>query len=195
VVADENNNGVVTLLPNGTVTGSYTVDANQFGGGTLTWTDSSSGAFSFIFYMASPTQAVFQETDNNIVSDGTLSSQTTGPISAAALAGDYVLGWSGVNTGGEEDFVGQVTLTSAGSFSGLMDLNDFATATQVFDVPVSGTLVLNGDGTQANTLTVNAQTSPASTFNFTVYAVNQNTLLLVGVDTDRVFAGTVTRQP
>ena len=30
---------------------------------------------------------------------------------------------------------------------------------------------LNGDGTQANTLTVNAQTSPASAFNFTVYIV------------------------
>jgi hypothetical protein len=171
------------------------VDANQFGGGTLTWTDSNSGTFSFIFYMASPTQAVFQETDNNIVSDGTFSSQTTSPISAATLAGDYVLGWSGVNTGGEEDFVGQVTLTSAGSFSGLMDLNDFATATQAFDVPVSGSLVLTGDGTQANTLTVNAQTSPASAFNFTVYVVNQDTLLLVGVDTDRVVAGTMTRQP
>jgi len=195
VVVDENNNGVVTLLPNGTVTGSYTVDANQFGGGTLTWTDSNSGTFSFILYMASPTQAVFQETDNNIVSDGTFSSQTSSPISAAALAGDYVLACSGVNTGGEEDFVGQVALTSAGSVIGLMDLNDFATAMQVFDVPVSGSLVLNGDGTQANTLTVNAQTSPASAFNFTVYVVNQDTLLLVGVDTDRVVAGTMKRQP
>jgi hypothetical protein len=62
------------------------------------------------------------------------------------------------------------------------------------DVTASG-LVLNGDGTQANTLTVNAQTSPASAFNFTVYVVSQDTLLLVGVDTDRVVAGTMTRQP
>jgi hypothetical protein len=195
VVVDENSNGVVTLLPNGTVTGTYTVDTNQFGGGTLTWTDTKVGTFSFIFYLASPTRAVFQETDSNIVSDGSFSAQTTSPVSAASLAGDYVLAWSGVNTGGEEDFIGQVTLTSTGSFSGHVDFNDFATGTQLFDVPASGSLTLNGDGTQANTLTVNAQTSLASAFNFTVYVVNPNTLLLVGVDTTRVVAGTMTRQP
>ena len=35
VVIDENNNGSITQLPNGAVTGSYTVDNNGFGGGTL----------------------------------------------------------------------------------------------------------------------------------------------------------------
>ena len=95
MVVDENSNGVVTLLPNGTVTGTYTVDTNQFGGGTLTWTDTKAGTFSFIFYLASPTQAVFQETDSNIVSDGSFSAQTTSPVSAASLAGDYVLASSG----------------------------------------------------------------------------------------------------
>ena len=43
VVADENNNGSVALLPNGTLSGTYTVDANQLGGGTITWTDSKAG--------------------------------------------------------------------------------------------------------------------------------------------------------
>ena len=76
-----------------------------------------------------------------------------------------------------------------------MDFNDFATGTQLFDVPASGSLTLSSDGTQANTLTVNAQTSLASAFNFTVYVVNPNALLLVGVDTTRVVAGTMTRQP
>jgi len=170
------------------------VDANQLGGGTLTWTDSKTGTFAFIFYLISPTQAVFQETDSKIISDGSFSSQTTSPISAAALAGDYVFGWSGFSTG-VEDFVGQLTLTSTGSFSGLMDFNEFMTGKQFFDVPVSGSLALNGDGTQANNFTVNAQTTPASTFNFTVYVVNLNTLLLVGVDTNSVIVGTMTRQP
>src|SRR5262249_28143978 len=50
IVLDENDSGSITLLPNGIVTGSYTVDANQFGGGTVTWTDTISGTFSFIFY-------------------------------------------------------------------------------------------------------------------------------------------------
>jgi hypothetical protein len=165
-------------LPNGTITGTYTVDSNQFGGGTLTWTDTKTGTFSFIFYLISPTQGVFQQTDSNIVSDGLFSAETTSPISAAALAGDYVFGWSGVSTA-QEDFVGQLTFTSSGNFSGMMDFNEFATGKQFFDVPVSGRLVLNGDGTQANTFGVNVQATPASTFNFTVYIVDQNRLLLV----------------
>ena len=194
VVIDENNNGGITLLPNGTVTGSYTVDGNQLGGGALTWTDTKSGTFSFIFYMISPTQAVFQETDSNIVSEGTFSAQITTPISAAALAADYAFGWSGVSVDAE-DFVGQFTLTSSGSLTGKIDFNEFAPGKQFFDVPISGNLTLSGDGTQANTFTVNLQTSPAAAFHFTAYVVNQNTALLVGGDSNRVIAGTMTRQP
>src|SRR5256885_6736580 len=130
VIADENNSGGITLLPQGqgAVTGSYAVDADGLGGGVLTWTDPSiTGQFSFIFYLVSPTQAVFQETDSSIVSDGTLSAQTTSPITAASMAGDYAFSWSGVGTSGdEEDFAGQVTLTSSGNFTGLMDSNQFS---------------------------------------------------------------------
>jgi hypothetical protein len=157
------------------------VDGNQLGGGTLTWTDTKSGTFSFIFYLISPTQAVFQETDSSIVSDGTSSTQTTTPISAAALAGDYAFSWRGVSSDAE-DFVGQLTLTSSGSLSGKIDFNEFGTGKQFFDVPVSGNLALSSDGTQANTFTVNLQTTPAATFHFTGYVVNQNTAVLVGVD-------------
>jgi hypothetical protein len=194
VVSDENNNGSLTQLPNGSVTGTYTVDKNGFGGGTLTWTDSNKGTFSFIFYLISSTEAVLQETDSQIISDGTFSAQTTSSISAAALAGDYVFGWSGVSTG-QEDFVGQLTFTSSGSFSGLLDFNEFTSGKQFFDVPISGSLALNGDGTQANTFTVNLQTTPPDAFSFTVYVVDQDTLLLVGVDTNRVIAGMTIRQP
>jgi hypothetical protein len=194
VVADDNNSGIITLLPNGIVTGSYAVDANQFGGGTLTWTDTKSGTFSFIFYLISPTQAVFQETDSKIVSDGTFSAQTTTPISAAALAGDYAFSWSGAGTDAE-DFVGQFSLTSSGNLAGKIDFNEFATGKQFFDVPLSGSITLSGDGTQANTTTFNLQITPADTFQFTAYVVNQNTVFLVGVDTTRVLIGTMTRQP
>jgi hypothetical protein len=176
VVIDENNNGVITLLPNGTLTGSYTVDANQLGGGTLTWTDTSSGTFSFIFYLISPTQAVIQETDSTIISDGTIAGQTTTPISTASLAGGYVFGWGGFGSGAE-DFVGQLTLTSSSSFSGAMDFNEFATGKQFFDVLINGSLTLNGDGATANTFSVSLQTNPADKFNFTAYIVNQSTAL------------------
>jgi hypothetical protein len=194
VVLDENNTGSLTLLPSGNVSGTFTVDANQFGGGTMNWSDTNVGSFSFIFYLISPTQAVFQETDSVIVSDGTLAAQTTTPISTAALAGDYTVDWTGVSSD-EEDFVGQLTLSSSGSLSGSIDLNEFGAGTQFFDVPLSGSLALSGDGTQANTFDANLQASPAATLHFTTYVVNQNTLLLVGVDSDRVIAGTLTRQP
>jgi hypothetical protein len=176
------------------VIGTYTVDNNGFGGGTLTWTDSNKGTFSFIFYLISSTEAVLQETDSQMISDGTFSAQTTSSISAAALAGDYVFSWSGVSTD-QEDFVGQLTFTSSGSFSGLLDFNEFTSGKQFFDVPISGSLALNGDGTQANTFTVNLQTTPPDAFSFTVYVVDQDTLLLVGVDTNRVIAGMTIRQP
>ena len=137
---------------------------------------------------------MLQETDSQIISDGTFSAQTTSSISAAALAGEHVFGWSGGSTD-QEDFVGQLTFTSSGSFSGLLDFNEFTSGKQFFDVPISGSLALNGDGMQANTFTVNLQTTPPDVFSFTVYVVDQDTLLLVGVDTNRVIAGMTTRQP
>ena len=194
IVLDENNSGSITVLPNGTVTGTYTVDANQFGGGTLIWTDTKSGTFSFVFYQISPSQAVFQEIDSKIVNDGTFSAQTTTPISSAALAGDYVFGWNGVGSA-EEDYVGQVTLNSSGSLTGMTDFNEFATGRQFYNVPLNGNLSLGGDGTQANDFTTNLQTNPPATFHFTTYVVNQNMLILVGVDKNRVIAGPLVRQP
>ena len=194
IVLDENNTGSIASLPNGGVSGTFAVDANQFGGGTITWTDTNVGSFSFVFYLISPMQAVFQETDSAIVSDGILMAQTTTPISAAALAGGYTLGWTGVS-GDEKDFVGQFNLTSSGSLSGTIDINEFGASKQFFDVPLNGNLTLRGDGTQANTLDADLHTVPGPILHFTAYVVNQNTLLLVGVDSDRVLAGTLTRQP
>jgi len=194
IVLDENNTGSVTLLPNGGVGGTFTVDANGFGGGTITWTDTNVGSFSFIFYLISPTQAVFQETDSVIVSDGTLIAQTTTPISTAALAGDYVAGWNGMSND-EEDFVGQLTLAFSGSLIGILDFNEFGAGKQYFDVPLSGNFALSGDGTQANIFDANLHSGPVPALHFTPYVVNQNTSLFVGVDSDRVLAGTLTRQP
>jgi hypothetical protein len=196
VFLDENNNGGLTLLPKGTVTGTYTVDANGLGGGTITWNDSTVGAFSFIFYLASPTQAVFQETDNQITSDGTLLGQTNSPITAATLAGKYVYSWSGVSND-EEDFVGQLSVSNAtpGAISGTMDFNEFGPGKQFFNFPIAGTLTLGSNPANNNTFQVQTTPNPPTTFNFTAYVVNTNTFLLVGVDGNRVIVGTAARQP
>jgi len=197
VIADENHNGAVTLLPVGSVTGTYAVDANGFGGGLLQWTDTTAGTFSFIFYLISPTQAVLQETDSGIVSDGLFTAQTATPITTASMAGDYAFVWTGVNSSGDEtDFAGQLTLDSSGGFSGLLDSNRFATttSTQVFDALINGNLTLSGNGLGANTLNV-TEVSPADTFHFTTYIVDQNRIFVVCTDTNRVLSGTLTRQP
>jgi len=182
------------------VTGSYSVDGNQLGGGTLTWTDSKvPGSFSFIFYLISPTQAVFQETDSNITSDGTLLAQTAGPVSPATLAGDFAFVWSGVSSGGEEDFVGQLKLTSASgnNATGIMDFNQFSVASpnQLFNLQFNGPLTITPPGTGPNTLVATTTLSSLTPFTFTVYAVDANNVFLVGVDTSRVLAGSVVRQP
>jgi hypothetical protein len=198
IVLDENNNGAMTPLPSsgGTVMGSYTVDPNHFGGGTATWTDSKSGTFSFIFYLASPTKAVFQETDSNITSDGSLLAQTSGPLTASSIAGNYAFNWNGVSND-EDDFVGQMAVSTSGTsnVAGTMDFNLFGLGKQFFNYPLTGSLTLGSDPTSRNALTVTTTPSPQSTFKFSGYVVDANTTLLVGIDTNRIMAGVNARQP
>ena len=198
IFLDENDSGTVTLLPSqgGTVTGTYTVDANELGGGTATWTDTIVGTFSFIFYLISPTKAVFQETDSIITSDGTLLAQTAGPVSSATLAGDFAFVWSGVSSD-EEDFVGHLKLTSAtgNNATGTMDFNEFGAAEQFFNIQFNGPLTITPPGTGPNTLAVTTTFPSPTTFDFTAYAVDSNNVFLVGVDTNRVIAGSIERQP
>jgi len=205
IFLDENNNGTVTLLPSqgGTVAGTYAVDSNGLGGGTATWTDTKAGTFSFIFYLISPTEAVFQETDTGITSDGTFFAQTAGPITTASLAGDFAFVWSGVTQNGSNidsnDFVGQLKLTSASgnNATGIMDFTGFSSAHQqrFFDIQSSGALNITAPGSGPNTLTLSTTFPSPQTFTFTAYAVDSNTVLLVGVDNNRVIAGSIARQP
>ncbi len=206
IFLDENNNRTVTLLPSqgGTVAGTYTVDANGLGGGVATWTDSKvPGSFDFIFYLISPTEAVFQETDIGITSDGTLLAQAAGPITPASLAGDFASVLSGVTQNGSivdsNDFVGQLKLTSASgnNATGIMDFTEFSPAHQhqFFDIQSSGPLNITSPGTGPNTLTLTTTFPSPQTFNFTAYAVDSNTVFLVGVDNNRVLAGSIARQP
>ncbi len=205
IFLDENNNGTVTLLPSqgGTVAGTYTLDANGLGGGTATWTDTKVGTFIFIFYLISPTEAVFQETDTGITSDGTLLAQTAGPITPASLAGDFASVLSGVTQNGSivdsNDFVGQLKLTSASgnNATGIMDFTEFSPAHQhqFFDIQSSGPLNITSPGTGPNTLTLTTTFPSPQTFNFTAYAVDSNTVFLVGVNNNRVLAGSIARQP
>jgi hypothetical protein len=172
------------------------VDANGLGGGTATWTDTKVGSFSFIFYLISPTDAVFQETDTKITSDGNLLAQTAGPVTPATLAGDFAFSWSGVSSG-EEDFVGQLKLTSdtGNNATGIMDLNEFGAGQPFFNIQFNGPLTISPPGTGPNTLVATTKFPLLTMFNFTAYAVDSNNVFLVGVDNNRVIAGSILRQP
>ena len=158
-------------------------------------TDTTSGTFTFIFYLISPTTSRLSGDGFDDHQRRNVCGADHEPNHHSVARGDYEFGWSGTTTD-EQDYAGQLTLASGtGNITGLVDLNDFATAKQTFDASVTGNLVLAGDGTGANTLTANVGTTPPASLTFTSYVVDLNTVLVVGIDTDRVIAGTLVRQP
>jgi hypothetical protein len=204
---DDNNNGSRTSIGTGTtITNSkFAMDtANPgTGRGTLTFTASGSpnaGTFSFVFYLASGTQGFIQDTSNGVVGDGTMLAQT-GTFSESTLAGNYVFDWSGINLtlGFEEDFAGQYALSSSGTIAGVVDFVELASPSKrnpaFLGIPITGTLTINGDGTGANNYTVTTGNSPSTTLNYHAYLTGSNTILLVGVDSNRTSAGSASVQP
>jgi len=208
VQLDDNNNGAITSITSGTTISSPqfaidTVNAGT-GRGTLTFTASGSpnaGTFTFVFYFSSATQAFIQDTSNGVIGDGTMLAQT-GTFSAASLAGNYVFDWSGINLvlGFEEDFAGQYALSGSGAITGVVDFVELASPSKrnpaFLNIPITGTLMINGDGTGANNYTITTGNSPSTTLNFHAYLGSSNTMLLVDVESGkRTTAGSATVQP
>jgi hypothetical protein len=189
-------------IPDGSLSAAtYAIDTVNAGTGrgTLTFTDSKAGTFSFIFYLSSPTKAVIQDNSPGIVSDGTMAAQTGGPFTIGGEAGNWAFNWAGqsVNgtTGGfgEEDFLGQYTLSSTGAISGGVDFTEISAQSVVTNAGITGTQGIAGDGTQRNPYSVTLATSPPATLNFSAYLTDANTFFVVGTDNHRVIAGTVVR--
>jgi len=185
------------LIPsNGSLSGTYTVDANATGRGVITFADSGGTDFSLVFYQASQSQAVFEDATANVELTGSLFSQTTSSLSNSTFAGEYDFDWSGAGaSNGELDGLGQVALTSATSknASGTFDYNNAGTPEG--NLTFSGTFALKGDGKSMNTLDVAATSDSSKAFSFYALVVDANTLLLVGTDgQNRSLAGEVHRQ-
>jgi len=200
VSLDDNNAGKYSKLT--ADAGTYTLDSAGSGRGTLTFTDSSFGTFSYVFYLSSPTQAVVLETSAGVVGAGSMSAQPSS-ISTASLAGNYVFNWSGVtvpssgNIGFEEDFVGEYALSSSGAISGTVDFTELgSTSTPLFTgVPLTGTF--NAGVTGRNTyqaIVSPGNGAPSSTINFAAYVASGNTIYVVTTDSNRVTAGSVAVQ-
>ena len=208
VQLDDNNNGTITSITSGTTisTPQFAIDTVNAGTGrgTLTFTASGSpnaGTFTFVFYFSSATQAFIQDTSNGVIGDGTMLAQT-GTFTGASLAGNYVFDWSGINLvlGFEEDFAGQYALSGSGAITGVVDFVELASPSKrnpaFLNIPITGTLMINGDGTGANNYTITTGNSPSTTLNFHAYLGSSNTMLLVDVDSGkRTTAGSATIQP
>lgn len=204
--ASGSGNSNHTAIPAGTISAAtYTIDPSGDGRGTLTFTDSSAGTFSFIFYLSSPTQAFIQDVSTGksslpiITADGSMQMQTGNPFSTAGEAGNWAFNWSGESINGttgilaEEDFVGQYAQTSSGSISGGVDFTELSANSVVTGAAFSGSMTVNGDGTLRNTYAITLATSPSSTLNFAAYLVDANTIFVVGVDTHRTITGSILR--
>jgi hypothetical protein len=197
VIVDNNNGG--TIFDLSTSTGTYTIDSSGDGRGTITFNVSGfSDAFTYVFYMVSPTQAFVQDQSLNVIEDGTMLAQGSGTISDASLAGNYALNWSGAtntNAGtGEEDLVGATTLGSE-ALNGTVDINDFGAGGQATGVGLTGTLKLNSDPTSRNAITFNLATPAATPITaFGYVAANNNILFVCTQKNVRIMVGVLTPQ-
>lgn len=205
---DDNNDGAYTHVSQGSniSKATYSIDPNYPGSGrgTFTFTDSSAGTFSAVFYVTSSSQMVAQDTSLGIIGDGPLYAQSGGPFSLSGVTGNYVFNWSGVQLGSstavpfEEDFVGQYALSNAttGNIAGVTDYVELGLSGKnlFLDIGLGGTLTFNGDGTANNLYKFALGGSPSTTINFQAYFANPSTVLLVCSDSNRTTAGIVNQQ-
>jgi hypothetical protein len=207
ILMDDNNssasgsgNSNPVPIPNGTLSSTtYAIDPSGNGRGTMTFTDSKKGTYSFIFYLSSPTQGVIQDVSTGLTSDGSLNAQSGGPFTATATGGNWALNWSGLsinsNTGilAEEDFVGQYSQDTSGNITGGVDFTELSANEVVTGAGITGMLNVTGDGTGRNGYSVTIQSSPSATLNFSAYFIGPNQIMVVGTDTHRVITGVLQR--
>jgi hypothetical protein len=196
VIVDNNNGGQSTS--SGPVNGTYTIDPSGNGRGTITFSvPGLTDAFTYVFYLISPTQAFVQDQSLNVIEDGSMLAQGSGTISDSSLAGNYAINWSGVTSTsagtGEEDVVGATTLSSE-ALSGTVDINDFGPGGQATGIVLTGTLKLGSDPTGHNALTVNLATPAASPIPAFAYVAANNNILFVSTQNTRVMVGVLTPQ-
>jgi hypothetical protein len=188
---------------------TYQIDTVNAGSGrgtmTFTTTVSNLGQFNFVFYLISPSQGFIQDTSTSVVADGSFEAQTGAPFTASSVAGNYAVGWSGVNFGlssniaFEEDFLGQyvLPLPSGQQHNGAIDIVELGSSGKnlISQDPVTLTLNIAGDGTASNPnydfLTADA---PTSNNKFKAYFVTQQKVYLLGNLSNSVDLGVATQQ-
>jgi hypothetical protein len=204
ITLDENNNGNITHLSQAS-NATYSIDTTNVGSGRGTFTFTNSGnTYSQVFYAFSPTHAVVLDTSSGIVGSGPMSAQAAGPFALSGLTGNFVFGWSGVLEGVnsaipfQEEYVGQYALSNSSSsnIAGAVDYLEMGlSGNPLFtDVPLGGTLSIDGDGTANNHYKFVVNGSPSVTVNFQAYFVNPSTVYLVTSDSTRTLSAIINQQ-
>jgi hypothetical protein len=150
--------------------------------------------FNYIAADGSPsTGAVLLETDTNVgVGTGVAYTQN----GATTPQGSFALNLAGVEltSAGEQDIEGQMSAGSAGAVSGTLDINNIATNGKVVSgqalasISTMPTVGLNGRG---NPLVLS---EPLQSNTLSYFVVDDNTALLLEMDSSRVMTGTIARQ-
>lgn len=205
IALDYNDNGHHEAITSSSTISSaaYAIDTANLGSGrgTFTFTDSRLGVFSAIFYLISPTKAAVQDLSRGSITDGSMLAQNAGPFTSANLAGNYAFNWSGTILSSnsfsefEEDFLGQYAL-SGGVVTGAIDYEELSFFNNPInlDIPLAGTLTINGDGTASNNFQYMIRNSQSATLHFAAYLVDSNTTFVVCTDSNRVTPGSAIMQ-
>jgi hypothetical protein len=96
-------------------TGNYTMASN--GRAAVTFTSSSLGTVSEVFWMVSPTRAFFLVDSSAKVEDGTLDAQTASTFSNSSLSGQSAFSMSGFNSSVLDDRLGTLIWDGAGNLT------------------------------------------------------------------------------
>jgi hypothetical protein len=185
-VLDENVNGTpalgLALIP-----GLYTLAAN--GRGTLSFS-TSGRTYSLIFYVGATgnsANAVVQDIDAGIASDGSLARQQSSALTLASIQGNYAIQTSGAMSTSAQVITGELTADGAGNIpAGKIDLNTAGALT-------AGEVVTGSYSAPAatgrSTLALNSGTP-----NFSLYVVSPTQVYVVGIAAGQVAAGSLLRQ-
>jgi hypothetical protein len=209
LVFDQNEDGNNTHVSanSGSSNAVYAIDTANAGSGrgTFSFHSSSLGDISYVFYFYSPTRAVIQDASLKVIADGAMLAQASGPFTTSNVAGNFIFDWNGLQLVNpspfDETFVGQAVQSGSGN-NNLRGQADFAelgltvisTSGVTLNAAISGTLTMNGDGTQDNTYKIAVGGSSPFTVNFKAYIADSSNILVICYDGNRTTSGVQIQQ-
>jgi len=145
--------------------------------------------FNYGVYINSNGTAEMIELDTNVVVASGLAFLQS---STAAPQGNYALNLTGAVGQGEEDVNGAFASSGAAAFTGYLDAN--VTGSLFPNVPLSGSTTTAPTSRGRGTITLQTAAPSPTSFVLAHYVVDNQTYLLVEIDSQRVMLGVLSRQ-